>query len=137
VLFRSNTHRLMNYQIGYGRKFTLLKSKKGGTLTYIPRVDVGIVTGAAQTSFVHASTGEEDSTSVVDKEKFQGTNYSMGHRLEYKRGRVAMFVEQKNNYASLEHRFLDGEAKYKLNYASSTFGVIVDLYTLNKKKKKK
>ena len=66
----------------------------------------------------------------------QGLNATAGHRLEYQRGKVAMFVDQRYTTSQVDHSFLDGTASYKLDYSTVTFGVVVDVFTPKKKKKK-
>ena len=120
-----NTHRFMNYQIGYGRKFKIVGTDKKGKLTYIPRIDIGITFGAAQTFHLDKDNEVNQHT---DQAKIQGTNYSIGHRLEYQKGIFAVFVEQKQTATTMNHAFLDGEANYNLIYSATSFGVVVDIF---------
>lgn len=125
-----NTHLLMNYQIGYGRKFTIFDSKKVGKLTYTPRVDAGVTIGGARSIYIVKSEGWREHT---DKLGVQGFNQSVGHRLEYQKGKVGVFVDQKYTTSKVEHSFLDGKANYNLDYSTIAIGVSVDLYTPKKK----
>lgn len=129
-----NTRRNLVWMIGYGRNFTLLDSKKGGKVTYTPRVDAGIHTGVSRGIYFDKGSFVEDK---LDKSGVQGYGASLGHRLEYKRGTVSLFVDQRLQYSRLKHGFLDGTATYSTLYAPTTFGIAVDIITLNKKKTRK
>ena len=129
-----NTHLLMNYQIGYGRKFTLLDNNKVGKINYIVRADMGITTGGARTIYINEQRQWIENR---DKLGIQGINKSIGHRLEYQKGKVGAFIEQKYTTSTMEHGFLDGTASYKLDYSTIQFGINVDVLTMNKKDKEK
>lgn len=133
-LMIQNTHLLMVWQIGYGRKFTIFDTPKAGKLTYIPRADVGIQTGKARAVYIEKNVSWEDH---YDKYRIQGYNVDVGHRIEYQRGRVALFVDQKVIFSRIKHGFFDGTASYNLQQTPTTFGVTVDLITLGKRKAKK
>ncbi len=129
-----NTHLLMNYQIGYGRKFTLFDDPKAGKLSYIARADAGITMGGARSIYIN-----EDRNWIENRDKLgvQGVNASIGQRLEYQRGKVALFLDQKYTTSQIDHGFLDGTASYKLDYSTVTFGVAVDVFRSKKNQKKK
>lgn len=132
-----NTHKLMAWQIGYGRKFKIFDTKKAGKLTYVVRADVGIQTGAARTIIID-KTNPQNVTWNEHTDDFgvQGYNADIGHRIEYQRGRFGIFVDQKMVFSKIEHGFMEGTASYTTQYTPTTFGVSVDLFTFNKKKKK-
>ena len=127
-----NTHKYMVYQIGYGRKVNLFDGKKSGKLSIMPRVDVGVTVGSARALIV----GQGQWIEKYDKFKVQGTNASIGSRLEYTRGRVGVFVEKKWTFSKNEVGFMDGKATYDLQYSPTTIGVSIDILTLKNKKKK-
>jgi hypothetical protein len=127
-----NTHLLMNYQIGYGRKFTIFDTKKAGKLSYTPHVDAGVTIGGARSIYIVKSEGWREHS---DKLGVQGFNQSIGHRLEYQKGRVGVFVDQKYTTSKIKHSFLDGQASYNLDYSTIALGVSIDLYTPKIKKK--
>ena len=129
-----NTHQLMNYQIGYGRKINLMDSKKAGQINYVVRVDVGLTTGEARSIYVKPGEYWVDHR---EKPSVQGVNGSLGHRLEYTKGRFGAFIEQKYTKADIKHEFFDGTAEYKLDYSNIAFGVNINVLTLNKKDKDK
>jgi len=129
-----NTHKLMNYSLGYGRKFKVFDKPKTGQLDYVVRVDGGVIVGAARS--LHF-TEDGQYSEGVDKNKVQGFTGAVGHRVEFKRGKVGAFVEQKYTKTKLEHGFLDGKASYNLDFSTITFGLNVDLFTKKNKKNKK
>ena len=131
LMYLGNTHRNMNWQIGYGRQFVIFENKKAGKLSYTIKGDIGISTGKARS--VEIVPGEKWND-YYDDNRIQGYNYSVGHRLEYQRGKVSLFVDQKANFANLKHGFYDGTIEYNLNYNTVTFGVGIDLFTKKKKK---
>ena len=130
-VYIGNTHRNMVWQVGYGREITLLQGAKGSELRLTPRVDVGIATGQVRTVHITPGVRWDD---YYDDKFIQGTNASVGGRLEYQRGRVSAFVEHKTTFSQVEHKFLDGKVDYNLNYSNLTFGVGIDIF--NKKRKK-
>ena len=130
-----NTHKLMAFQIGYGRKFQVFDTKKAGKLTYIVRADVGVQTGAARTIIIDKTdSGNHSWVEHFDKWGVQGYNADVGHRVEYQRGRFGLFVDQKMVFSKIEHGFMEGTASYNMQYTPTTFGVSIDLVTFGKKK---
>ena len=130
-----NTHLLMAWQIGYGRKFKIFDTQKAGKLTYVVRADVGLQTGAARTIIID-KTNPNNMTWVQKYDDFgiQGYNADVGHRLEYQRGRFGLFVDQKMVFSKIETGFMEGTASYNMQYTPTTFGVSFDLITFGKKK---
>lgn len=131
LMYLGNTHRNMNWQIGYGRQFVIFENKKAGKLTYTIKGDVGISTGQARSVQIVPGEKWDD---YQDDHKIQGYNYSLGQRLEYQRGKVSLFIDQKMMRSNLKHGFYDGTIEYNLNYNPITFGVGIDLFTKKKKK---
>jgi hypothetical protein len=131
MLYLGNTHLNMVWQIGYGRQLTLFESKKAGKLTYIPKADIGISTGAARSVRIVPGVAWDDYT---DDYKVQGYNASVGHRLEYQKGIVSMFVDQKVIFSKTKHGFYDGTAEYNLISTPLTFGIGIDLFSKKKKR---
>ena len=135
-----NTHKYMNYQIGYGRKFTLMDSQKAGELTYIVRADAGILMGAARSIVI---TPDMQWIENRDGLKVQGYNASIGSRLEWKpggeKGKLSTFVEYKySKLSDQKYQFLDGQAKaVGGDFSTVNFGVVLDILDLHKLKKKK
>jgi hypothetical protein len=134
LLYIGNTHMNMMWQIGYGRKFNLVESKKWGTVSYIPRVDAGINTGQARSVRVITNVVTNDYREAT---KIQGTNVSIGHRVEWQKGVISLEAEHKLTHSTYKHGFgEDGTAKYDLDTSTITVGLGVDLLS-NKRKLKK
>lgn len=132
-----NTHRQMDWQIGYGRKIVLMDHNKAGKLTYTPHIEVGATTGRHLTVYTKPNEYWEFDDFYKEKDEFQGFNISVGHRLEYqpgKDGKVSLFIDQKFTHSSLNHQFMDGAATYKMNYMPVTVGVDFDIYKFKPKK---
>jgi hypothetical protein len=132
MLYLGNTHFNMNWQVGYGRQLTLFKSDKLGKLTYIPKADIGIATGKARSVNIIPGVAWDD---YYDDLKIQGINASVGHRLEFKKGKVSMFVDHKTIFSKIKHGFYNGTIEYNLRATPITFGIGVDLFSPKKKKK--
>lgn len=124
-----NTRGLMNYSVGYGRKLQIFDSQKAGKLNYIVRVDVGAMVGAAKSFHF---TEDREFSEGKDKTRIQSGTIALGHRLEYQKGKVGVFVEQKYTKTKMEHAFLDGKASYNLDFSTLNFGVSIDLFTKRK-----
>ena len=135
-LYIQNTHKNMVWQVGYGRAINIIDGDKSGTLSYIPKADVGISTGAARSAHIERDKdGDWDFKDHTEKTKVQGFNASIGHRLEYTKGKVSLFVDQKTIFSKLKHEYLDGEANYNLRMSPVTFGAGISIFDGNKKKK--
>lgn len=128
-----NTHKQMDWQIGYGRKFVIMDSKRAGQLTYTPQVYAGLSSGMP--TAVYVKEGEYwDFDHSGDKHQLQGMNAAVGHSLEYKYGKVAVFAAQKLTVSHLKQDFFDGTAEFNMMYVNPlTVGVTVDLFKLKKK----
>ncbi len=139
MFYLQNTHANVVWQIGYGRQITLFDSRRGGKLTYIPRADIGITTGAARTVHIQRDESGKGSELVDSTEKFgiQGLNASIGHRLEYQRGKASIFIDHKTTFAKMHHSFGEGTIDYNLRYTPITFGIGIDLFSGKAKKKRK
>lgn len=130
-----NTHMLMNYSLGYGRKFNIMDNKSG-KITNIVRVDAGVMVGAARSIYIEKNVGWNQTR---DRMRLQGVNGSIGDRLEYQKGKVGAFVEWKySKMGPQEYRFLDGTAKSKGgDFSTINFGVSVDVLDPNRNEEKK
>tara|TARA_R110000868_G_scaffold269233_1_gene528584 strand:- start:715 stop:1878 length:1164 start_codon:yes stop_codon:yes gene_type:complete len=127
-----NTHRQMDWQIGYGRRFVIFDTDRAGKLSYIPRADVGITSG--QNKSVYVKEGEYwIHEEAQDRERVQGVNASIGHRVEYQRGQVSVFADQKLTVSKLENGFMDGRANFNMHYMPVTIGVGIDLFKVKSK----
>jgi len=127
-----NTHYQMDWQIGYGRKLVIFDGEKSGKLSYTPRVDVGLTSGQNYTVYLKENEYWEYD-GFKDRHRVQGVNASIGHRVEYQRGRVGLHVDQRMVFSRLNQGFMDGTANFNMQYSPITFGVSFDLYTIKKK----
>lgn len=131
LLYLGNTHMNLITQIGYGRQFVIFDTKKAGKLSYTLKGDIGINTGKARSVQIVPGVAWDD---YIDDAKVQGFNASIGHKIEYQRGRVSLFVDQKTIYSKMQHGFYDGTIDYNLRSTPTTFGIGIDLFTKKKKK---
>jgi hypothetical protein len=131
MLYLGNTHMNLIWQVGYGRQFVIFDTKAAGKLSYTVKGDVGINFGEARSVHIIPGVSWDD---YIDKPGIQGINASIGHRLEYQRGRVSLFVDQKTIYSKMEHGFYDGTINYNLRSTPTTFGIGIDIFTKKKHK---
>jgi hypothetical protein len=131
LLYFANTYHDVIWQLGYGRQFTFFDTKRAGKLSYTIKGDIGINTGAARS--VHIKDGVVEN--YQEPTKFQGYNVSLGHRLEYQRGIISIFVDNKAIYSKVEHGFYDGTIKYNLLSIPTTFGLGINLFDSKRRHK--
>lgn len=135
-LYIQNTHMNMVWQVGYGRELRILDGK-AGRLSYIPKADVGFSTGAARSSHIERDEdGDWQWDDHTEKTKVQGLNASIGHRVEYAKGKFSLFVDHKTIVSRRKHDYLDGTAEYNLRMSPVTFGIGITLFDGKNKKKK-
>jgi hypothetical protein len=92
---------------------------------------LGVTSG--QNLTVYTQLGQYwDYDDFSDKHRIQGMNASIGHRIEYEKKQLTLFVDQKVTTSRLTHGFMDGEASYRMIYSPITFGVGFNIYK-NKK----
>jgi hypothetical protein len=117
-----NTHMQMQWTVGYGYDFSILTSKIWGKLSIRPSIHVGIMTG--ENYSVYVKEGEYwEFDDNKDNYRIQGAVVAAGLRLNYKYKRFNIFVEGQLAHARLKHGFMDGTARYDLNYQYVTFGI--------------
>lgn len=121
-----NTYRQLDWQIGYGRTFTIAE-KKNNAFTYTPRINAGISTGVNLSSFRGV---EKQANSEI-----MGVNASIGQRFEYEYGRYYLYLDDEVTFSQLKHGFMDGTAKYNMIYNHISLGVGITLYARKKAKK--
>jgi hypothetical protein len=132
MLYIQNSHLNLIAQVGYGRQFKVFGSKKFGSVTYIPKADIGVNYSKARSiNFVEGKEWDlhEHKTGI------NGVSASIGHRLEYQKGVFALFIDQKFTYSKMNQGFLDGSVNYNLVSSPVTFGVAIDLFSKKKKRK--
>lgn len=127
-----NTHRQMDWQIGYSRKITLLEDH-GMKVVLSPNVAAGITTGKTQSSYKDSEGRIEEYESAGE---VQGVNFSCGARVDYELGRCSFFVDNRMTFSKLQHPFLDGKATYDMKYFTNTIGISFQLNKTKSKKKK-
>lgn len=126
LLRLENTYWNINPQVGYGRKIDLIKNKKFGTLSYTPSVQVGLMIGSGYSAFT--KEGEYwESDAKSQNISVKGMSFTAGQRLEYERKRMGVFVDQKFTSTKITQDFLDGTAKYRLQFMPVTFGISVKI----------
>ncbi len=121
-----NTYWNINPQIGYGRKIDIISNKKFGTLSYTPSVQAGLMIGSSFSAYT-VKGGYWDSDSKAQGIEYKGTSLTAGHRLDYEKGRMGLFIDQKYTTSNIKQDFLDGSAKYRLNFSPVTFGLSVKI----------
>jgi hypothetical protein len=126
LLRLENTYWNINPQIGYGRKLDIISNKKFGTLSYTPSVQVGLMIGSSYSAYT--KKGEYwESDSKAQGIEYKGTSLTVGHRIDYEKGRMGLFIDQKYTTTNIKQDFLDGSAKYRLNFSPVTFGLSVKI----------
>ena len=118
-----NTHRQMDWQIGYGRRITLVENKSE-KVVMVPHIAVGISTGKTQSSYTDSQGNRQDYESGGE---VQGVNVTVGNRLQYERKRLSFFMDESLTASKLRHPFLDGSAVYDMRYLTNTIGISFQL----------
>lgn len=132
----ANTHRQMTFEVGYGYRFNLFKSKYG-SITYVPSVAVGVMVGNNHSTYL--AKGEWwEFESYDDAYGIQGYGGSITNRIELNspKERFGIFYENKLSMYHQEHGFLDGTQKYNLSYMGNSIGMKFMIYNPNNHKKK-
>ena len=122
------THKRMDWSIGYGRKISLFKSGNMN-IKYIPRVELGVSTGKSRSVRIIPGEAWED---YYGKPGIHGGSVAAGHRIEIEKGRLSLYIDQKLVYSEQEHEFFDGTVEYKLVYIPTTFGVSYKIFQRKK-----
>jgi len=130
-----NTHRQMSYEIGYGYRINLVKSRFGN-VTYTPSVGLGIMMG--ENLSIVVKEGEWwDFDEYQDRTRVQGFGGSVGNRIEYRtpKGNFGIYAENRIGYYRQQHGFLDGTQQYDIGYSSNRVGLVFGINKLSKQKK--
>jgi hypothetical protein len=131
MAYIGNTHKRMDWTIGYGRKIKLFNTKDFGVM-YVPRVDFGFSVGKARSVRIVPGQVWDDNKGKIE---IQGGAMSVGHRLEVYKGRLSLFIDQRLVYSTQTHGFYDGTVSYKLMYIPTTFGMSYQLFEFKRKPK--
>lgn len=133
LLTNQFTYGQMNYEVGYGRKVALIRSRIGH-LTYVPRVGLGIMVGVNRSVMV----GVNDWWALDEFKgslEVQGLGGSLGNRIEFdsKNDRVGVFYENRLGYYDVKSQFFDGSQHFKLLFLSNSVGLKFKVYSFKKK----
>lgn len=131
--YMGETHKRMDWSLGYARKIHLLKSK-GWKINYNPRFELGVSTGIARSVRIVPGEAWDDYKS---KPKIQGYAIAAGHRIEVERGKFSIYIDQKIVYSSQDREFFDGNLTYKVVYIPTTFGLAYEVFEFRNKQSKK
>lgn len=136
IVRNQNTHKQMTFELGYGHRFNIVKSKYGN-ITYVPSIGLGVMVGANLTVVVKEGQWWEFDENL-DKMGVQGFGGSVTNRLEFntKNEKFGLFYENKIGHYKQEHGFLDGTQKYDLTFIGNSVGMKFMLYNPKNKKKK-
>ncbi len=121
-----STYWQVNPQIGAGYKINITNPKKKNKLTVTPYAAAGIMVGNTYTAVMQKENYWESDFNDQHM-KYQGTTVTAGAKLEYGNKRVGVFLDSKITHADVKTDFLDGTAKYKMNYIPTTFGVTIKI----------
>lgn len=133
----ANTHRQMTFEVGYGRRFNLVKNKYG-SITYVPSIAVGVMVGNNHSTYL-AENEWWEFDSYDDAYGIQGFGGSITNRIELNspKERFGIFYENKLSLYRQQHGFLDGTQKYNLGFMGNSFGVKFMIYNPNNHNKKR
>ncbi|MBU6155226.1 MAG: hypothetical protein KGP28_13060 [Bdellovibrionales bacterium] len=122
------TYGQMIFEAGYGHRFTLIRSKIG-SITYIPQVGVGLMTGRNLSVMVKAGEWwefDESKTALG----VNGFGASAGNRIEInsRNEKFGVFYENRVGYYKMQSKFFDGTQKFNLGFIGNSVGVKFMLY---------
>lgn len=137
IISNKNTHKQMAFEIGYGRRFVLLDSRRG-SISYIPAVGVGVMVGENDSAVIQEGKWW-DFDDYGDSYGVQGLGASLTNRVEFNgpKERFGIFYENKLSAYKQEHGFLDGTQKYDLKMMGNSVGVKLMLFNPENRKKRR
>ena len=117
------TYGQMLYEVGYGHRFTLIRSRIGN-ITYIPHVGVGLMAGRNLSVMVKAGEWWEFDESKTGL-GVNGFGASAGNRIELnsKSEKIGVFYENRIGYYKMEEKFYDGTQKFNLGFVGNSVGL--------------
>ncbi len=120
-----NSHKLLQFEAGYGHEFNLVKVRGAPVVKFTPEVAVGVYTGIKNSSYSKKDNGWEWDQYDSDKTKIMGKSASAAGTLEVtdRRDRIGVFVQGKYSAGKMDYDFLDGKATHRLDYKSVTMGI--------------
>jgi len=125
----------MLYEVGYGHRFTVLKSKIGN-VTYVPHVGVGLMFGKNHSVMVKPGQWWEFDESS-ERIQMNGYGASVGNRVELNlpSERFGIFYENRVGIYNMESPFFDGTQKFKLGFVGNSVGMKFVLFHTKPKNK--
>ncbi len=128
------THAQMAYEVGYGHRFTVLKSRIGN-IVYIPQVGVGLMFGRNRSVMTKPGNWYdfEDSRRGIG---LYGYGASVLNRVEFnlKNDRFGVFYENRVGGYTMEAPFYDGTQKFRLGFVGNSVGMKFLLFHAKPKK---
>jgi hypothetical protein len=120
-----NSHKLLQFEAGYGHEFDLVKVRGAPIVKFTPEVAVGVYTGIRNSSYTKKDNSWEWDQYDGTQTKIMGASVSAGATVEVndRRDRIGAFVQGKYSAGKMSYDFLDGNATHNLNYKSVTMGV--------------
>jgi hypothetical protein len=117
------THRQMIFEVGYGFRIPLLRTKFGN-IVYVPNVGIGIIVGQNRAALIRPGAWW-DAEYTQDEYRVQGFGGSIGNRIEINgpKERMGIFYENRLGYYSVQSKFYDGQQRFNLGYQSNNIGI--------------
>jgi|GEM_PF-2088005 len=118
------TYGQMLYEVGYGHRFTVLRSKIGN-ITYIPHVGVGVMFGSNLSVMTKPGAWYEYEEKRVPL-ALNGYGASVGNRIEVDFGRkerFGVFYENRVGVYNMQSKFSDGTEKFRLGFMGNSIGM--------------
>ncbi len=117
------TYGQMIYEVGYGHRFTLIRSRIGN-VSYIPQVGVGLMMGRNLSVMVKAGEWWEFDESKTGLGP-NGFGASAVNRIELnsRNEKIGVFYENRVGTYKMESKFFDGTQKFNLGFVGNSVGV--------------
>jgi hypothetical protein len=129
------TYGQMLYEVGYGHRFTLLKSRIGN-IAYIPQVGVGVMVGSNFSLMTKPGVWND----YVEKRVPMGLNgygASVGNRIEFNFGareKFGIFYENRAGLYQMQSKFSDGTMRFRLGFVGNSVGMKFMLFHARSKR---
>lgn len=123
IVRNEDTYREMQFELGYGRRFRFLASRRG-SFALVPRASAGVMVGGAVTVTLPPGGGW-DFEEHDDRWRVQGFGGTAGLRLEFNgaKDRLGVFVEERASYYRLQTGFKDGVETFGLGFVNTNVGL--------------
>ena len=128
-----NSHRFLNWEVGYGKVIPLIKVRDEPILKWTPQLSAGVFTGKNNSAYINAQG--ENKVYENDKFKIMGYSATVGNRISLtnRKDNLGVFVEHRYYLGKLKYDWADGTAEHNLRSSSFTFGVQIGLFKVGKK----